>query len=94
MHSWVGVQILKLSDGVFCEYVLFSHPLVFSVWIPLPPNEVLQLAPSSKMPRGHYSLHFIFFFPVDKVRRRFIVVCAVELCLTIRVQKVYVEHRM
>jgi hypothetical protein len=66
MHSWVGVQILKLSDGIFGEYVLLRYPLVFSVWIPLPLNEVLQLAPSSETPLGHYLLHFILFFPIDK----------------------------
>jgi hypothetical protein len=94
MHSWVGVQILKLSDGIFCEHVLFGHPLVFGIWIPLPLNEVLQLAPLSEMPRGHDSLHFVFFFPVDKVRSGLIIVCTVELCLMIRGQEVYVEHGM
>jgi hypothetical protein len=92
MHSWVGVQILKLSDGIFGEYVLLRYPLVFSVWIPLPLNEVLQLAPSSETPLGHYLLHFILFFPIDKVRWRFIVVCAVELCLAIRGQEVHMKH--
>jgi hypothetical protein len=24
----IGVQILKLPDGIFCEHVLFGHPFV------------------------------------------------------------------
>jgi hypothetical protein len=83
---------VKLLDGIFREHVFLGHPLVFRVWVPLPLDEVLQLAPSSEMPRGHDSLHFVLFFPIDKVRWGLIVVCAMELCLAIRGQEVYVEH--
>jgi hypothetical protein len=66
--------------------------LVFRIRIALPFDEVLQLAPSSEMPRGHDLLHFVFFFPVDKVRWGLIVVGAVKPCLAIRGQEVYMEH--
>jgi hypothetical protein len=92
MHPRVGVQILKLSDGIFCKYVFLGHPLVFCIRIALPFDEVLQLAPSSETLQGHNSLHFVFFFPVDKVRWGLIVVGAVKLCLAIRGQEVYMEH--
>jgi hypothetical protein len=94
MHPWVGVQIVKLPDGIFCKYVFLGHPLVFRIGIALPLDEVLQLVPSSETPRGHHLLHFIFFFPVNKVRWRLIVVCAVKLCLAIRGQEVHMKHRM
>jgi hypothetical protein len=85
---------VKLLDGFFRKYVFFGHPLVFRIGIALPFDEILQLVPPSETPQGHDSLHFIFFFPVDKVRWRLIVVCAVKLCLAIRGQEVYMKHRM
>jgi hypothetical protein len=92
MHSRVGVQMLKLLDGFFCEHVFLVDPLVLCIQIPLPLDEVLQFAPLSETPRGHDSLHFVFFFPIDKVRWWLIVVCAVEPCFVIRGQEVYVKH--
>jgi hypothetical protein len=94
MHSWVGVQIMKLLDGFFRKYVFLGHPLVFHIGIALPFDEILQLAPSSETPRGHDSLHFVFFFPIDKVRRGLVRVCAVKFCLAIRGQEVHMKHRV
>jgi hypothetical protein len=85
---------VELPDGIFHEYVFLGHPLVLRIRIALPFDEILQLAPSSETPRGHDSLHFVFFFPVDKVRWGLIVVDAVKLCLAIRGQEVYMKHGM
>jgi hypothetical protein len=85
---------VKLLDGFFRKYVFFGHPLVLRIGIALPFDEILQLVPSSEMPQGHDSLHFVFFFSVDKVRWGLIVVGAVELCLAIRGQEVYMKHGM
>jgi hypothetical protein len=92
MHSGVGVQVLKLSDGIFCEYVFLGHPLVLRIGIALPFDEILQLAPPSETPRGHDALHFVLLLPVDKVRWGLIVVGAVKLCLAIRGQEVHMKH--
>jgi hypothetical protein len=79
MHSRVGVQMLKLLDGFFCEHVFLVDPLILHVRVPFPLDKVLQFAPSSETPQGHDLLHFVLFLPVDKVRWWLIVVCAVEL---------------
>jgi hypothetical protein len=84
--------MLELLDGFFHEHVFLIDPLVLRIRIPFPLDEVLQFVPSSEMPRGHDLLHFVLFLPVDKVRWWLIVVCAVELCLVIRGQEVYVKH--
>jgi hypothetical protein len=66
--------------------------LILRIRIALPFDEVLQLVPSSKTPRGHDSLHFILLLSVDKVRWGLIVVGAVKLCLAIRGQEVHMKH--
>jgi hypothetical protein len=48
MYSGVGVRVLKLPDGIFCEYVFLGYPLVLRIGIALPFDEILQLAPSSE----------------------------------------------
>jgi hypothetical protein len=50
MHSWVGVWILELPNGIFCEHVFLGHPLVLRIRIALPFDEILQLVPLSEMP--------------------------------------------
>jgi hypothetical protein len=94
MRLRVGVQVLKLPDSIFCEYVFLVYPLVLRIRIPLPLDEVLQLVPLSETPRGHYPFHFVFFFPIDKVRWGLVVVYAMEFCLTIKGQEVYMEYRV
>ena len=66
-------------------------PLVFQFWVPFPFDEVLYLAPSSNFPRLEDLFDFVFFFPIDKVRRRSCEIWSVELGFMIRGQQVCME---
>ena len=86
-----GVFLFKVRYHLVRVQVIPIDPLVFRLWVPLPLDEVLHFAPSSIFPRLEDVFDFVFFFPIDKVRRGFGEVRSVELGFMIRGQEVCME---
>ena len=89
-----GVLPFKVRYPFVRVQVIPVDPLVFRFWVPFPLDEVLHLAPSSKPSRLEDLFDFVFFFPIDKVRRGSCEIRSVELGFMIRGQQVRMEDVM
>ena len=75
-------------------YVIPINPLILQVRVSLPFDQVLYFTLSAELLRLQDFFDFVFFLPIDKVRRGFHKVWSVELGFTIRGQQVCMEDVM
>src|SRR6266404_7814560 len=94
MCDHVGVFLLKLRQQFRGVQVRPWDPLIVCFWIPLPMHQVLYLTPTSKTLRVDDTLHFVFFFSIDKIREWPFKVAPVELCLLVWRKEIHMKHRV
>jgi hypothetical protein len=66
--------LVIFSDQFIREYSRFGFPGVVAVGIPLPFDQILELPTSAVEPMIDDGLHFVFFFALDQVGWRSVII--------------------
>ena len=87
-----GVMPLELPYCILRKYIILIESLIVGVRIPLPLYQILSALLPSRLPRVQNGLDFIFFFSIDQIRWRALIVVPMEHSFMIGGEKIGVEY--
>src|SRR6266404_3725670 len=94
MCNGLGVFPLIFRYHVRGVDVLPLDPLIVRIGVSFPLDQVLYLTSTPELSGIDNTLHFIFFFSIDKVRRRSRVIGSVSCRFLIWCEEIHMKHRV
>jgi len=81
-----------LFDSIVHVHVLLVYPLIITIWVPFPFDQILLLLLSPVVAHPQNLLDFVLFFPSNQFWGRALIVLPMESRFAIRGQQIYVKH--